>query len=71
MTFPSDLTDDQWDIREPLLVRPGKPGSAVVERQGALSHTRQAQFMLWRGPRASTRRPIIRSLRQTKSCHVG
>ena len=26
MPYPSDLTDEQWDLLEPLLCRPGKPG---------------------------------------------
>lgn len=26
MSYPSDLTDDQWALLEPLLQRPGKPG---------------------------------------------
>ena len=26
MSYPSDLTDAQWALLEPLLLRPGKPG---------------------------------------------
>lgn len=71
MAYPSDLTDDQWALLEPLLRRPGKRGPRrgadlrmVVDAMLYVTHTGcqwrflPAEFGPW------TRQAVSRSCRR-------